>query len=280
MRVGMMTKEYPPEIYGGAGVHVTELTRFMRGIDGVDVDVHCMGAPRDQANVYVHGVDPALEDANGALKTLSTGLRMAHSANNLDVVHSHTWYAGLGGHLTGLMYDIPHVATAHSLEPDRPWKREQLGGGYNAMENADAVIAVSSGMKDNILRAYPSIDPDKVHVVLNGIDTELWYPTKGTITEELGVDPTRPIVSFVGRITRQKGVPHLLKAAQLFDTLVDYDESDPETFERNLAEAVNAVVADADTAARMGQAGRERAVADFSWATIAQQTVDIYKKLI
>ena len=386
MRVGMMTKEYPPEIYGGAGVHVTELTRFMRGIDGVDVDVHCMGAPRDEANVYVHGVDPALEDANGALKTLSTGLRMAHSANNLDVVHSHTWYAGLGGHLTGLMYDIPHVATAHSLEPDRPWKREQLGGGYNvsswseknAMEHADAVIAVSSGMKDNILRAYPSIDPDKVHVVLNGIDTELWYPTKGTITEELGVDPTRPIMSFVGRITRQKGVPHLLKAAQLFDasvqlilcagapdtpeiaaetqglvdklraerdgvfwveemlpadkirevyaasdvfvcpsiyeplgivnleamacgtavvasrvggipevvvdgvtgTLVDYDESDPETFERNLAEAVNAVVADADTAARMGQAGRERAVADFSWATIAQQTVDIYKKLI
>ena len=386
MRVGMMTKEYPPEIYGGAGVHVTELTRFMRNIDGVDVDVHCMGAPRDEANVYVHGVDPALENANGALKTLSTGLRMANSANNLDVVHSHTWYAGLGGHLTGLMYDIPHVATAHSLEPDRPWKREQLGGGYNvsswseknAMENADAVIAVSSGMKDNILRAYPSIDPDKVHVVLNGIDTELWYPTKGTITEELGVDPTRPIVSFVGRITRQKGVPHLLKAAQLFDdsvqlilcagapdtpeiaaeteglvdklraerdgvfwveemlpadkirevyaasdvfvcpsiyeplgivnleamacgtavvasrvggipevvvdgvtgTLVDYNESDPETFERDLAEAVNAVVSDTDTAARMGQAGRDRAVADFSWATIAQQTVDIYKKLI
>ena len=386
MRVGMMTKEYPPEIYGGAGVHVTELTRFMRNIDGVDVDVHCMGAPRDEANVYVHGVDPALENANGALKTLSTGLRMANSANNLDVVHSHTWYAGLGGHLTGLMYDIPHVATAHSLEPDRPWKREQLGGGYNvsswseknAMEHADAVIAVSSGMKDNILRAYPSIDPNKVHVVLNGIDTELWYPTKGTITEELGVDPTRPIVSFVGRITRQKGVPHLLKAAQLFDdsvqlilcagapdtpeiaaeteglvdklraerdgvfwveemlpadkihevyaasdvfvcpsiyeplgivnleamacgtavvasrvggipevvvdgvtgTLVDYNESDPETFERDLAEAVNAVVSDTDTAARMGQAGRDRAVADFSWATIAQQTVDIYKKLI
>ena len=386
MRVGMMTKEYPPEIYGGAGVHVTELTRFMRNIDGVDVDVHCMGAPRDEANVYVHGVDPALENANGALKTLSTGLRMANSANNLDVVHSHTWYAGLGGHLTGLMYDIPHVATAHSLEPDRPWKREQLGGGYNvsswseknAMENADAVIAVSSGMKDNILRAYPSIDPDKVHVVLNGIDTELWYPTKGTITEELGVDPTRPIVSFVGRITHQKGVPHLLKAAQLFDdsvqlilcagapdtpeiaaeteglvdklraerdsvfwveemlsadkirevyaasdvfvcpsiyeplgivnleamacgtavvasrvggipevvvdgvtgTLVDYNESDPETFERDLAEAVNAIVSNKDTAARMGQAGRDRAVADFSWATIAQQTVDIYKKLI
>ena len=210
MKVGMLTKEYPPEIYGGAGVHVTELTRFMREI--VDVDVHCMGAPRDEADVYVHGVDPELADANGALKTLSTGLRMANAASGLDVVHSHTWYSGLGGHLTGLLYDIPHVVTAHSLEPDRPWKREQLGGGYdvsswserNAMENADAVIAVSSGMKDAILRAYPAIDPDKVHVVLNGIDPEKWHPEKGTIADELGIDTSRPVVSFVGRITRQK----------------------------------------------------------------------------
>ncbi|QYH19929.1 glycogen synthase [Corynebacterium aquatimens] len=384
MRVGMMTKEYPPEIYGGAGVHVTELTRFMREI--VDVDVHCMGAPRDEANVYVHGVDPELENANGALKTLSTGLRMANAATGLDVVHSHTWYSGLGGHLTGLLYDIPHVVTAHSLEPDRPWKREQLGGGYdisswsekNAMEHADAVIAVSSGMKDAILRAYPNIDADKVHVVLNGIDPERWFPETGTIAEELGVDTSRPIASFVGRITRQKGVPHLLKAAQLFDdsvqlilcagapdtpeiaeetnalveklraerdgvfwvqdmlpperirevystsdvfvcpsiyeplgivnleamacgtavvasrvggipevvvdgetgTLVDYDENDPETFERSIAEAVNAVALDKEASARMGEAGRERAVADFSWATIAQETVDIYSKLI
>ena len=115
-----MTREYPPEVYGGAGVHVTELTRFMREIDGVDVDVHCMGAPRDEANVYAHGVDPELENANSALKTLSTGLRMANAADNLDVVHSHTWYAGLGGHLTGKLYGIPHVATAHSLEPHRP----------------------------------------------------------------------------------------------------------------------------------------------------------------
>ena len=223
MKVGMFTREYPPEVYGGAGVHVTELTRFMR--EFADVDVHCMGAPRDAAGVYVHGVDPALEGANSAIKTLSTGLRMADAAAGLDVVHSHTWYAGLGGHLAGLLHEIPHVVTAHSLEPDRPWKREQLGGGYNvsswseknAMENADAVIAVSAGMKDAILRAYPRIDDSRVHVVLNGIDPANWYPDTGTIAEELGVDTSRPVVAFVGRITRQKGVAHLLKAAQLFD---------------------------------------------------------------
>lgn len=223
MKVGMLTREYPPEVYGGAGVHVTELTRFMR--EFADVDVHCMGAPRDGAGVFVHGVDPALEGANSAIKTLSTGLRMADAAAGLDVVHSHTWYAGLGGHLAGLLHEIPHVVTAHSLEPDRPWKREQLGGGYNvsswseknAMENADAVIAVSAGMKDAILRAYPRIDDSRVHVVLNGIDPANWYPDTGTIAEELGVDTSRPVVAFVGRITRQKGVAHLLKAAQLFD---------------------------------------------------------------
>lgn len=255
----MMTREYPPEIYGGAGVHVTELTRFMRELEGVAVDVHCMGQPRDEENVYVHGVDPELESANGAIKTMSTGLRMADAADKVDIVHSHTWYAGLGGHLAGLLHGIPHVVTAHSLEPDRPWKREQLGGGYdvsswserNAMENADAVIGVSSGMKDAILRAYPRIDESRVHVVLNGIDTSFWYPTvdasgeqrdsgaaadanslnsangngandgdgakDGNVIERLGVDPSRPIVAFVGRITRQKGVPHLVKAAQDFD---------------------------------------------------------------
>ena len=245
MRVGMMTREYPPEIYGGAGVHVTELTRFMRKLDDVTVDVHCMGQPRDAENVYVHGVDPALDDANGAIKTMSTGLRMAHAASDVDIVHSHTWYSGLGGHLAGLLHGVPHVVTAHSLEPDRPWKREQLGGGYdvsswsekNAMENADAVIGVSAGMKDAILRAYPRIDASRVHVVLNGIDTSFWYPTvdaagdlrgetdsaaadansEKNVIERLGIDPSRPVVAFVGRITRQKGVPHLVKAAQDFD---------------------------------------------------------------
>ena len=394
----MMTKEYPPEIYGGAGVHVTELTRFMRGLDGVDVDVHCMGAPRDEADVYVHGVDPELKDANASIKTLSTGLRMANAAaaTDIDVVHSHTWYSGLGGHLTGLLKGIPHVATAHSLEPHRPWKREQLGGGYdvsswserNAMEYADAVIAVSARMKDAILDAYPRISPDKVHVVLNGIDTELWYPRPTweeskeqngwSVLEELGVDPSRPMVAFVGRITRQKGVAHLVKAASLFDdgvqlvlcagapdtpeiaketeqlvhdlqekrdgifwvqdmlpkekiqeiltaadsfvcpsiyeplgivnleamacgtavvasdvggipevvvdgetgTLVHYDESDPEGFERGIAAAVNNMVADRDRAAKVGQAGKKRAEEVFSWENIAKQTVNVYKSLM
>lgn len=232
----MLTREYPPEIYGGAGVHVTELTRFMRHI--LPVDVHCMGAPRDMPDTYVHGVDRALEDANPAIKTLSTGLRMADAAKDVDVVHSHTWYSGLGGHLAARLYEIPHVATAHSLEPDRPWKREQLGGGYNvsswseknAMENADAVIAVSHKMKDAILRAYPAIDEEKIHVVLNGIDTDAWAPrptfdaavavSGASILNELGVDPTRPVVSFVGRITRQKGVEHLVKAAFDFDPAI------------------------------------------------------------
>lgn len=394
----MMTKEYPPEIYGGAGVHVTELTRFMRGLDGVDVDVHCMGAPRDEADVYVHGVDPELKDANASIKTLSTGLRMANAAaaTDIDVVHSHTWYSGLGGHLTGLLKGIPHVATAHSLEPHRPWKREQLGGGYdvsswserNAMEYADAVIAVSARMKDAILDAYPRISPDKVHVVLNGIDTELWHPRPTweeskeqngwSVLEELGVDPTRPMVAFVGRITRQKGVAHLVKAASLFDdgvqlvlcagapdtpeiaketeqlvhdlqekrdgifwvqdmlpkekiqeiltaadsfvcpsiyeplgivnleamacgtavvasdvggipevvvdgetgTLVHYDESDPEGFERGIAAAVNNMVADRERAAKIGQAGKKRAEDVFSWENIAEQTVEVYRSLM
>ena len=386
----MMTREYPPEVYGGAGVHVTELTRFMREIDGVDVDVHCMGGPREEEGVYVHGVDPELAEANSAIKTLSTGLRMANAASNLDVVHSHTWYSGLGGHLTGKLYGIPHVATAHSLEPHRPWKREQLGGGYdvsswsekNAMEYADAVIAVSAGMKGAILDAYPRIDADKVHVVLNGIDTDVWTPTprfdEGSVLGPLGIDPDKPIASFVGRITRQKGVEHLVKAAHHFDkdvqlvlcagapdtpeigertrklveelqasrdgvywiqdhlpqpqiqeiysssdtfvcpsiyeplgivnleamacntavvasdvggipevvvdgetgTLVHYDENDTETFERDIAEAVNAMVADRAKAQQYGEAGRARAVNQFSWATIAQQTVDVYKSLL
>ena len=379
----MFTREYPPEVYGGAGVHVTELTRFMRDI--VEVDVHCMGAPRDAAGVYVHGVDPALAEANGAMKTLSTGLRMADAAAGLDVVHSHTWYAGLGGHLAGQLHEIPHVVTAHSLEPDRPWKREQLGGGYNvsswseknAFEYADAVIAVSAGMKEAVLRAYPRIDDTKVHTVLNGIDPEKWYPDSGTIAEELGVNPDKPVVAFVGRITRQKGVAHLLKAAQSFDedtqlilcagapdtkeiaaeteglveklkasrdgvfwiqemmppekvrevysladvfvcpsiyeplgivnleamacetavvasrvggipevvvdgetgVLVDYDADDTAGYEAALAEAVNAVAGDAERAAALGAAGLTRAKTDFSWATIAQETVEIYKGL-
>ncbi|MDO5032019.1 glycogen synthase [Corynebacterium sp.] len=384
MRAGIFSKEYPPEIYGGAGVHVAELTRFMREI--IDVSVHCTGSPREEKDVFVHGVDPELAQANPAIQTLSTGLRMANAASDIDVAHSHTWYSGLGGHLAARFYGIPHVVTAHSLEPHRPWKREQLGGGYevsswsekNAMEYADAVIAVSAGMKESILDAYPRIDADKVHVVLNGIDTEMWYPRQADYLDTLGVDKQRPIVAFVGRITRQKGVKHLLKAAAQFDEdiqlvlcagapdtpeiaaetkalveelqatrdgvywvqdmlsreliqevysgadvfvcpsiyeplgivnleamacgtavvasnvggipevvvdgetgiLVNYDESDPATFEADIAAAVNQVAADKQRAAAFGEAGRTRAVEHFSWATIAQQTVDIYRSLI
>jgi len=220
-----MTREYPPEVYGGAGVHVTELVAQLRHL--CEVDVHCMGAARPGA--FAHQPDPALADANPALTTLSADLRMARAAADATVVHSHTWYTGMAGHIAALLYDVPHVLTAHSLEPMRPWKAEQLGGGYQvslwvectAVQAADAVIAVSSGMRADVLSAYPALDPARVHVVKNGIDTGAWYPAppdpSQSVLDELGVDPSRPMVAFVGRITRQKGVPHLIKAAHHFD---------------------------------------------------------------
>ncbi|WP_032403020.1 glycogen synthase [Rhodococcoides fascians] len=379
MRVAMMTKEYPPEIYGGAGVHVTELSAQLKSL--CDVDIHCMGAPRDTAQV--HDPDPALAGANAALTTLSAELRMANAASGADVVHSHTWYTGLAGHLAAELYDVPHILTAHSLEPRRPWKAEQLGGGYrisswserNAVEYADAVIAVSEGMAKDVLDAYPRLDKSRVHVVRNGIDTERWFADHGTSTlDEIGVDRTKPIVAFVGRITRQKGVGHLIAAAHHFDPsiqlvlcagapdtpeiaaeteravallaeqrggvfwvkdmlptdkireiltaaavfvcpsvyeplgivnleamacetavvasdvggipevvddgrtgrLVHYNSYEPDVFERNLADTVNAVALDPTLATAMGKAGRERAVAEFSWASIAQQTLAVY----
>lgn len=221
----MMTREYPPEVYGGAGVHVTELVANLRPL--CDVDVLCMGADRDTARAF--RPEPELADANPAIQTLSAGLRMCVAAEGADLAHSHTWYAGLAGHLAGRLYGIPHVVSAHSLEPSRPWKAEQLGGGYrvsswsekNAFENADAVVAVSARMKDEILRVYPAIDPERIHVILNGIDTSVWTPSTPFADDESvlrrhGVDPDRPIVAFVGRITRQKGVPHLVRAAKAF----------------------------------------------------------------
>lgn len=383
----MMTREYPPEVYGGAGVHVTELVRHLR--DLATVDVHCMGAPRDTA--YVYQPDPDLADANAAITTLSTDLRMTVGAAGADVVHSHTWYTGLAGHLAATLYGVPHILTAHSLEPMRPWKAEQLGGGYrvsswaerNAVEYADAVIAVSSGMRTDVCNTYPRLDPERVHVVRNGIDTTTWYPVddpfgpESTLTA-LGVDPTRPIVAFVGRITRQKGVAHLVAAAHHFDpaiqlvlcagapdtpeigaeieasvaalsaardgvywvremlphprireiltaatvfvcpsvyeplgivnleamacdtavvasavggipevvrdnvtgVLVPYDPVDPAAFEEALAASVNAVVSDPATATAMGIAGRERAQSEFSWATIAEQTLAVYESTL
>jgi starch synthase len=390
MRVAMMTREYPPEVYGGAGVHVTQLVAQLRNL--CQVDVHCQGAPRATAAAYQP--DTQLRGANPALSTLSTDLVMASAAAQADVVHSHTWYAGMAGHLASLLHGVPHVLTAHSLEPLRPWKAEQLGGGYRisswveqtAVDAADAVIAVSSGMRDDVLRVYPTVDPGRVHVVRNGIDTDVWYPAKPVQGEpaagesalaDLGVDRSRPVVAFVGRITRQKGVSHLLAAAHDFDpdvqlvlcagapdtpdiaaevsagvadlaasrtgvfwvremlpigkireilsaaavfvcpsvyeplgivnleamacgtavvasdvggipevvadgvtgSLVHYDADDAAGYQSRIAQAVNALVADPERAERYGRAGRQRCIAEFSWAQIAQQTLEIYQKV-
>jgi alpha-maltose-1-phosphate synthase len=388
MRVAMMTREYPPEVYGGAGVHVTELVAQLRKL--CQVDVHCMGAPR--AGAFSYQSDPQLRGANPALSTLSSDLAMANAAAEASVVHSHTWYTGLAGHLAALLYDVPHVLTAHSLEPLRPWKAEQLGGGYRisswveetALTAADAVIAVSSGMREDVLRVYPAMDPVRVHVVRNGIDTDVWYPADpirsaagDSVLADLGVDRGRPTVAFVGRITRQKGVSHLLGAAHQFspdvqlvlcaaapDTpeiaaevaaavaglarsrtsvfwvremlpigkireilsaatvfvcpsvyeplgivnleamacgtavvasdvggipevvedgvtglLVHYDPDDLTGYQAGLAKAVNALVADPERAERYGKAGRQRCIAEFSWARIAEQTLEIYRKV-
>ncbi|MGZ4533240.1 MAG: glycogen synthase [Mycobacteriaceae bacterium] len=383
MRIGVLTKEYPPDVYGGAGVHVTELVRQLRAL--CEVDVHCIGAPRDGA--CAHSPAPELVEANPALATLSADLSMVHGVAGVDLVHSHTWYTGMAGHLASLLHGVPHVLTAHSLEPRRPWKAEQLGGGYRvsswvertAVQHADAVIAVSEGMRRDVLDCYPSLDPARVHVVRNGIDTVSYHPGIGSaVLERLGVDPTRPVVVFVGRITRQKGVGHLIAAAHLLhadaqlvlcagapDTpqlaaeteqavaelsaarsgvfwvhemlpaeeirellaaaavfvcpsvyeplgivnleamacgtavvasdvggipevvnhgrtglLVHYDEQEPAAFRAGLAAAINELVADPVRADTMGRAGRDRAVAEFSWATVAEQTMTVYNSVL
>jgi len=219
LRVAVLTREYPPEIYGGAGVHVTHLVEQLAKL--VEVDVQCFGAPRDAPGVRAYQPWSAAEEA--ALQAISVDLPMAAGCRGADVVHTHTWYANLGGHLAKLLHGIPHVMTAHSLEPLRPWKEEQLGGGYavslfcerTAVEAADAIVAVSSGMRDDILATYPTVDPDRVVVIHNGIDTDAWRPHEDTgALERYGIDPARPSVVFVGRITRQKGVEHALGAAQ------------------------------------------------------------------
>ena len=222
LRVALLTREYPPEVYGGAGVHVTYLARELSSL--VDLTVHCQGA--DRPGAVAHQPWTLLAGANQALQTISTDLSMTAAAGSADLVHSHTWYANLAGHLAALLYGVPHVVTAHSLEPLRPWKAEQLGGGYAlsswceqvAIESAAAVVAVSDGMRADVLAAYPAVPPGRVRVIKNGIDTSEYSPDPGTdVLQRYGVDPGRPAVVFVGRITRQKGLPVLLRAAGALD---------------------------------------------------------------
>ncbi|HET7386304.1 MAG TPA: glycogen synthase [Nocardioidaceae bacterium] len=386
MRVAMLTREFPPDVYGGAGVHVDFLVRELRRLVDADVDVQCMGKPREDATAHSEH-EPRLAGANPALQVLSTDVAMAAAVPDADVVHSHTWYAAMAGHWAKLLYDVPHVVTAHSLEPLRPWKAEQLGGGYRlsswaehtAMHSADALVAVSHGMRADILRAYPDVDPHRVHVVHNGVDTDLYHPDDDRdALAAIGVDPAKPYVAFVGRITRQKGVPHLLRAALAFDRgvqivllagaadtaelkaetdtaiadlrasrdgvfvvsemlpvdqvrhvlsgarafccpsvyeplgivnleamacgtavvasrvggipevveegetglLVGYDSQDTAGFEAGLAAAVNRLVEDPALAARMGESGRARAVAEFAWSAIAARTMQLYRSLL
>jgi starch synthase len=374
VKVALLTREYPPEVYGGAGVHVEYLARALSGL--VDLTVHCQGAPRDTA--VAHQAWPVLHDA--VLKVFSTDLSMADAVGGADLVHSHTWYANLGGHLASLLHGIPHVATVHSLEPLRPWKAEQLGGGYAlsswaervSLAAAAAVVAVSDGMRNDVLSVYPEIAPERVRVIRNGIDTVEYSPDQKTdVLDRHGIDPSRPYVIFVGRITRQKGVPVLLRAAALLDPeaqlvlcagAADTQElgaevaalvaelqasrsgviwvpemlpkpdviqllthalvfACPSVYEplgivnleamacatavvasrvggipevvddgvtgllvppddpASLAEALNLLLRDPGRADAMGQAGRERAVGEFSWDAVAAQTAELYAEL-
>ncbi len=226
MRVGLLTREYPPEVYGGAGVHVDFLARHLR--ERLDLTVVCTGAEREGA-IAIPEQDSRFPAANPALHVISADTAMTAACEGVELVHSHTWYANLAGHLGSLLYDVPHVVTAHSLEPQRPWKAEQLGGGYRlsswaertAYLGASAVVAVSEGMAADVRAAYPDVDPDRIHVIYNGIDADFYRPDTATdVVEGLGIDLGRPYVTFVGRITRQKGVPHLLRAGLQLDPSV------------------------------------------------------------
>ena len=218
LHLGIVTKEWPPAVYGGAGVHVVQLTQALRQVAGVSVDVHCFGGPRTDGS-FGYATPPDFANANPALQAIATDLAIAQNLSSVDLVHSHTWYANMAGHTSSLLYGIPHIVSAHSLEPLRPWKAEQLGGGYQisswaektAYEGAAAIISVSDGMRSDVLRAYPNVDPSKVHTIRNGVDTNQFAPhIDPAILAKYGV--TGRYATFVGRITRQKGLAHLLRA--------------------------------------------------------------------
>ena len=399
LRVALLTREYPPDVYGGAGVHVEYLARELAS--RLDVTVHCFGDERpagDGPRVVAHrpwerlaGPEPFVP----ALEALSVDLAIAAATGYPEIVHSHTWYANLAGHLAKLVHDVPHVITVHSLEPLRPWKAEQLGGGYavsswcerTALEAADAVIAVSAEHRRDLLRSYPAVDPDRVSVIGNGIDTDEFRPDAATeLVERNGIDIDVPYVLYVGRVTRQKGITYLLDAAarmnpsaQLvlcagaadtpelaveveaklerirtqregvvwIDRMVPRSEliqllshasvfvcpsiyeplgivnleamacatpvvatatggipevvadgvtgllvpfhhvddpshvpREPEQFVRDLAERIDRLLDDPDEARRMGNAGRERAVAQFGWGAVAEQVEAVYRGLV
>lgn len=227
MRVGLMTKEYPPAVYGGAGVHVEYLSRELA--KRIEVEVHCWGDQKSaEGNLTVRGEVPAPEITGGstekfkaAVDALALNLQWMKELGRIDIVHTHTWYVSMAGFLAKKLYGVPFVLTTHSLEPLRAWKAEQLGSGYamsswmeqTAIHDADAVIAVSKGTKADILKAYPAVDPARVHVIYNGIDLEQYQQTQdGEALRKYGVDASRPYILFVGRITRQKGVTHLVDA--------------------------------------------------------------------
>ena len=219
-RVGLVTKEWPPQVYGGAGVHAVQLTEALRNLDGVSVDVHCFGGAREDG-AFGYSTPVSFTDANPAAQAIATDLDIANNLQNVNVIHSHTWYANMAGHFGSLLHGIPHVITAHSLEPLRPWKADQLGGGYqisswaekSAYESADAIIAVSDGMRADVLASYPNVDPAKVVTIRNGVDVDRFKPTADpALLNELGI--TGRYAIFVGRITRQKGLAHLLRAWQ------------------------------------------------------------------
>lgn len=380
MKVGLVTKEWPPHIYGGAGVHVKFLAKSLQSL--LEVDVHCFGEDRPDATGYELTADELL--LNPAMQALITDAQIASHLGGVDLVHSHTWYANMAGHFAKILYKIPHVISAHSLEPDRPWKEEQIGGGYRisswaektAYESADAIIAVSQGMRRDVLKAYPNLDPTKVHAILNGIDTDIYQPQSNPeLLDSLGVKG--PYAIFVGRITRQKGLTHLLRAwkevdpqfglvlcagspdepgigaevqaaieelqaerdnviwiskmapqadviallsgAELFlcpsiyeplgivnleamacetavlasdvggipevvadgqtGELIHYS-GDAAEFEAAFTARINALMSDPELLKKYGKAGRTRAIRQFSWDSIAQETVALYKSLI